>query len=348
MPPRRRPRCVDVADWRTLVGALAPRSLSPGRAGRIRHTWVIANDLNLTETGSVTDVTGGLGDVERNDVHRRRHAERKCSRVTVVARRDHPDAAGRLHPEPLTLDISSRWSDRDMGTDTATTSIAALNCAGTTVQTLAGHIYLCQNDNPTTTEVLGGTVGATGPQTVPTQGNPLNPDDVDAGNYTMTATPPPGFKMVSVQRRGFHADGRRKSRHRNGPPSERRREFRHRIRSRAGRRLGGRDLLRGGGGPGHDDHHDDVHRHPLTTGDPARPDDTPLRSRPRSRPALRRRRPHPRARPRLAGLHRCAGGQGVDLRPGCADPRQRPDPGFTHSHASAPARRFEASSQGRR
>ena len=276
-------------------------------------TWVIANDFNLTETGSVTDVTGGLGTLSATTYT----VAATPNDSVPVSQWSHIEITQTLPagftPGSLTLDISSRWSHGDQATDTATTSIAALNSAGTTVQTLSGHIYLCQNDNPTTTEVLGGTIGATGPQTVPTQGNPLNPDDVDAGNYTMTATPPPGFTMVrcndavSTQTvNGSHAietDPRP-----NGDGSSA-----TGIRSRAGRRLRGRDLLRGGRGPGHDDHHHHDDRHPHTTGDPAIPDDT-LSGR---LPGLDRRScdddlTHEHA-PGHPGLHRCAGGQGVDL-----------------------------------
>ena len=97
----------------------------------------------------------------------------------------------------MTIVIFSRWQDTFHTEDTGTASIADLNCAAPPTQTLAGHIYLCQDGNPTTTEESGGTVGATGPQTVPTQGNPLNPVNVDAGGYTMTATSPPNFTLVA-------------------------------------------------------------------------------------------------------------------------------------------------------
>ena len=40
-------------------------------------------------------------------------------------------------------------------------------------------------------------MGAAGPQTVPVQGNPLTPINVDAGTYTMTATSPPNFTLVA-------------------------------------------------------------------------------------------------------------------------------------------------------
>ena len=55
-------------------------------------------------------------------------------------------------------------------------------------QTIAGHIYLCTNGNPTTTEQSGGTLAASGPTTVSATPNPLAPTQVNAGGYTMTAT----------------------------------------------------------------------------------------------------------------------------------------------------------------
>jgi hypothetical protein len=63
-------------------------------------------------------------------------------------------------------------------------------------QIIAGHIFDCTGGTPTTTEVPGGTLGATGPQTVATQPNPLNPTSVAVGTYTMSATSPSGFQFV--------------------------------------------------------------------------------------------------------------------------------------------------------
>ena len=73
-----------------------------------------------------------------------------------------------------------------------------MNC-GAPHQTIAGHIYLCNNGNPTTTEETGGTLAAsgTGLSTVPATSNPSVPTDVIAGTYTMTATNPPGYQLVS-------------------------------------------------------------------------------------------------------------------------------------------------------
>ena len=64
-------------------------------------------------------------------------------------------------------------------------------------QTIAGHIYDCTGGTPTTNEISGGMLGATGPQTVPTQANPLNPTSVAAGTYTMTETTPSGYQLVA-------------------------------------------------------------------------------------------------------------------------------------------------------
>src|SRR5581483_7034289 len=55
-------------------------------------------------------------------------------------------------------------------------------------------------NSPTATEVAGGTLGATGPQTVPTQANPIAVTGVLAGSYTMNATAPAGYQLVSCGR----------------------------------------------------------------------------------------------------------------------------------------------------
>ena len=67
---------------------------------------------------------------------------------------------------------------------------------GQITQTIAGHIFDCTSGSATTTEVPGGMLGATGPQTVATQANPLNPSSVAAGTYTMSASAPSGFQFV--------------------------------------------------------------------------------------------------------------------------------------------------------
>jgi hypothetical protein len=65
-------------------------------------------------------------------------------------------------------------------------------------QTIAGDIFLCSAAGaPTTTEVPGGTLAATGPQTLPSQANPLMPTKVPAGGYSMTAGAPSGYVLVT-------------------------------------------------------------------------------------------------------------------------------------------------------
>ena len=64
-------------------------------------------------------------------------------------------------------------------------------------QTIAGHIYLCVNGAPTTTEQSGGTLAASGPTTLSATPNPLAPTQVNAGGYTVTATAPAGYTLVA-------------------------------------------------------------------------------------------------------------------------------------------------------
>jgi hypothetical protein len=71
------------------------------------------------------------------------------------------------------------------------------DCGVTPTQTLAGHIYLCTPAGaPTTTELPGGTLTATGPQSLSPQANPLDPTSVASGSYTMTAATPTGYLLV--------------------------------------------------------------------------------------------------------------------------------------------------------
>jgi hypothetical protein len=64
-------------------------------------------------------------------------------------------------------------------------------------QTIAGHIYLCTPaGTTTTTEVAGGILAASGPDTVASQANPLSPTTVASGSYMMTAGAPTGYLLV--------------------------------------------------------------------------------------------------------------------------------------------------------
>jgi hypothetical protein len=68
----------------------------------------------------------------------------------------------------------------------------------TVTQTLAGVIYVCSTGMPAT----GGTLSATGPQTLTGESNPFGPTGVAAGEYTMTATAPAGFHLVVCNGQG--------------------------------------------------------------------------------------------------------------------------------------------------
>jgi hypothetical protein len=63
---------------------------------------------------------------------------------------------------------------------------------------LAGHIYDCTEGFATTDEVVG-TMGATGPQAVAVQANPIAPVTVATGDYTVTGTAPVGYHFVACE-----------------------------------------------------------------------------------------------------------------------------------------------------
>ena len=152
--------------------------------------WTVQNDFNLAETGSVTSVTGGLSTLSSTTFGIAASPGQPYSSATLT--QTLPATASGL----ITLDISSRWSDGFSATDTASYDISPLNC-GAPQQTIAGHIYLCVNGAPTTTEQSGGTLAASGPTTLSATPNPLAPTQVNAGGYTVTATAPPGYTLVA-------------------------------------------------------------------------------------------------------------------------------------------------------
>ena len=151
--------------------------------------WTIQNDYNGPETGSVTSVTGGLSTLSSRTYSIAASPGQPYSSTTVTQTLP-PSASG-----PITIDISSSWSDWFSTTDVGSYDLSQLHCVPVT-QTIAGHIYLCNNGNPTTTEESGGTLGASGPTPVSATPNPLAPTEVGAGVYTMTATAPPGYQLV--------------------------------------------------------------------------------------------------------------------------------------------------------
>jgi hypothetical protein len=95
------------------------------------------------------------------------------------------------------LTVKGTWSDAFTATSSGAVTLPGGCTPPPPVQNLAGHIYQCTTGGAqTTTEVPGGTLAATGPQTVAAVPNPLAPLGVDAGTYTMTASAPAGYQLV--------------------------------------------------------------------------------------------------------------------------------------------------------
>ena len=152
--------------------------------------WTVQNDYNATETGAVTSVTGGISTLSSTTFSIAASPGQPYSSTTLTQTLP-PSASGLI-----SIDISSTWSDSYTTTDVGSYDLSQLHCAAPH-QTIAGHIYLCNNTNPTTTEESGGTLAASGATPVSATPNPLAPTEVGAGGYTMTATPPSGYQLVA-------------------------------------------------------------------------------------------------------------------------------------------------------
>ncbi|MHB8682487.1 MAG: hypothetical protein ACYDA2_10400 [Acidimicrobiales bacterium] len=102
-------------------------------------------------------------------------------------------------PTNLPAGVDTGWVlvfDSDQNKTGGDCGIASFTITVAT-QSLAGHVYLCVNGLPTTNEVTGGTLSASGPQTVPATANPLGPMNVAAGTYTVDAFVPASYAFVS-------------------------------------------------------------------------------------------------------------------------------------------------------
>jgi uncharacterized repeat protein (TIGR01451 family) len=177
-------------------------------------SWTISNDYDVSEAGSVTSVTGGLATLHATTftvaAQDTAYASTKTSRaatlpyLTAVLTQKLPAGASGV----ITLTTNSTWADGVNVSDSGTIQLASLHCGGAgpltgvvptiapIVQTIAGHIYLCNGTQPTATEVPGGTLASTGPQTFGSSPNPLPTTEVAPGEYVLTATPPPGYVLV--------------------------------------------------------------------------------------------------------------------------------------------------------
>jgi uncharacterized repeat protein (TIGR01451 family) len=181
--------------------------------------WTVSNDWDQTEAGTVTSVTGGLPTLHattftigaQDDAYVAHGTSRGATLpyLTTTLTQKLPARASGV----ITLSTNATWADGVNVSDSGTAGLSALQCGGAPApqpavshpigpppiitQSIAGHIYLCNNSGKTTSEVSGGTLAATGPQTLGYSPNPLGSIDVGSGVYTMTATIPPGYVLVT-------------------------------------------------------------------------------------------------------------------------------------------------------
>jgi uncharacterized repeat protein (TIGR01451 family) len=175
-------------------------------------SWTVSNDWDLSEAGTVTSVTGGLAtlhattfSIPAQDAYADTHPSRGASLpyLTAALTQTLPAQASGV----ITLTTNSRWSDGIVVSDAGTAELSGLQCGAPAPparilvspasQSIAGHIYLCDSAHPTATEVPGGSLASTGPQTLGSSPNPLPVTKVAPGGYVMTATPPPGYVLVA-------------------------------------------------------------------------------------------------------------------------------------------------------
>jgi uncharacterized repeat protein (TIGR01451 family) len=177
-------------------------------------SWTVSNDYDMSEKGTVTSVTGGLATLHATTFTiGAQDTAWTSQQISQGAALPYLSAAltQKLPAQAsgvVTLNTNSTWADGTNVSDSGTAELSGLHCgapaspphasppAPPTVQTIAGHIYLCDSTHPTTTEVPGGTLASTGPQTLGSSPNPLVSTKVASGGYTMTATPPPDYLLV--------------------------------------------------------------------------------------------------------------------------------------------------------
>jgi uncharacterized repeat protein (TIGR01451 family) len=177
-------------------------------------SWTVSNNYDMSEAGAVTSVTGGLATLHTASftiaaqdaayVSNQTSQGATLPYLTAELTQKLPARASGV----ITLSTNSTWADGTNVSDSGTAELSGLQCGAPSpplavvpavpvVQTIAGHIYLCDSAHPTATEVPGGTLVSTGPQTLGTSPNPLVTTQVAPGGYIMTATPPPDFVLVT-------------------------------------------------------------------------------------------------------------------------------------------------------
>ena len=159
-------------------------------AGGFDITWTVANDFKLSEVATVTSATGGVSTVSGSPAHIAASMGQPFKTATLT------QVLPASTKGPATLSVKGVWTDHFSTTNTGSTPLPT-GCPPPPTQTLSGHIYRCAGGtSPTTTEVPGGALAASGPQTVASTPNPLQPTGVAAGSYTLTATAPSGYQLV--------------------------------------------------------------------------------------------------------------------------------------------------------
>jgi hypothetical protein len=187
-------------------------------------SWTVSNNWDVSEAGTVTSVTGGLATLHATTftiaAQDAAYASTKTSRgatlpnLTAALTQKLPASASGV----ITLTTNSTWADGVKVSDSGTAELASLHCVAASplsavlpvapiVQTIAGHIYLCNSAQPTATEVPGGTLASTGPQTLGSSPNPLPSTEVAPGGYVTTATPPPNYVLVACGGTSVPASG---------------------------------------------------------------------------------------------------------------------------------------------
>ena len=188
-------------------------------------SWTVTNNWDQTEAGTVASVTGGLATLDAatftiaaQDTAFSAGGTSQLATVpylTAALTQKLPASASGV----ITLSTNTTWADGTNVSDSGTAELSGLQCgappgaplavvAPTIIsQSIAGHIYLCNNAHPTTTEVPGGTLASTGPQTLGSSPNPLGTTPVAPGGYTMTAAPPPDFVLVACMGPSAPANG---------------------------------------------------------------------------------------------------------------------------------------------
>jgi uncharacterized repeat protein (TIGR01451 family) len=187
-------------------------------------SWTVTNNWDQTEAGTVASVTGGLATLDAatftiaaQDTAFSASGTSQLATVpylTAALTQKLPASASGV----ITLSTNTTWADGTNISDSGTAELSGLHCGGPgaplavvaptiIAQSIAGHIYLCNNARPTTTEVPGGTLASTGPQTLGSSPNPLGTTPVAPGGYTMTAAPPPDFVLVACMGPSVPANG---------------------------------------------------------------------------------------------------------------------------------------------